>query len=91
MQGLRLADINMLNSSTGGAFESQQRVYQVLHKMINSTSIGHLDFKTFLKCIDDSGKSSYVQLKNCYVNSEEEKLPQAHDSHLNDNGAGTYI
>ena len=69
MQGLRLADINMLNSSTGGAFESQQRVYQVLHKMINSTSIGHLDFKTFLKV------TSYFDLPSLYFGTYMETFP----------------
>lgn len=52
-------------------FEENKRVTKALLALEND------DFKTFLKCIDDSGKSSYVQLKNCYINSEEEKLPQA--------------
>lgn len=69
MQGLRLADINMLNSSSGGAFESQQRVYQVLHKMINSTSIGRLDFKTFLKV------TSYFDLPSLYFGTYMETFP----------------
>ena len=35
------------------------------------------DFEGFLKMLDASGTSSYYQLKNCYVESEDEKLPQA--------------
>lgn len=35
------------------------------------------DFKTFFKMMDESGLSSYNNLQNCYVESEEEKLPQA--------------
>lgn len=35
------------------------------------------DELTFLKCIDESGVSSFYQLKNCYVENENEALPQA--------------
>lgn len=35
------------------------------------------DELTFLKCIDESGESSFYQLKNCYVENENEALPQA--------------
>jgi len=69
MQGLKLAEINMLNSSNGGAFEQQQRNYQVLHKMINTTSIGRLDFKTFLKV------TSYFDLPTLYFGTYMETFP----------------
>lgn len=35
------------------------------------------DYDNFLKMMDDSGISSYYQLKNCYVNDENELLPKA--------------
>ena len=35
------------------------------------------DIETFFKMMDESGTSSYYQLQNCYVESEEEKLPKA--------------
>lgn len=35
------------------------------------------DELTFLKCIDESGESSFYQLKNCYIENENEALPQA--------------
>ncbi len=35
------------------------------------------DEQTFLKCINESGLSSYYQLKNCYVENEQENLPRA--------------
>lgn len=35
------------------------------------------DELTFLKCINESGESSFYQLKNCYVENENEALPQA--------------
>ncbi len=52
-------------------FEENRRVqcaYEALEKK---------DFETFFKMLDESGQSSYYQLQNCYVESENEKLPQA--------------
>ena len=69
MQGLRLADINMLNNSTGGIFEKQLRNYQVLHKMINSTSIGNIDFNTFTNI------TSYFDLPTLYFGTYMETFP----------------
>lgn len=69
MQGLRLADINMLNNSTGGLFETQYRKYQVLHKMINTSSIGKIDFKTFLNI------TSYFDLPTLYFGTYMETFP----------------
>ena len=40
-------------------------------------ALSRKDYKTFLEMLDQSGTSSYYQLKNCYVDSENEKLPQA--------------
>lgn len=52
-------------------FEENKRVQTAYE------SLAKKDFLTFFKMLDDSGTSSYYQLKNCYVESEEEKLPLA--------------
>lgn len=52
-------------------FEENKRVSTALNCLIKD------DFEGFLKMLDESGKSSYYQLKNCYVENEEEKLPMA--------------
>lgn len=52
-------------------FEENKRVqtaYEALTKK---------DYLTFLKMLDESGTSSYNQLQNCYVENENEKLPEA--------------
>lgn len=52
-------------------FEENKRVQYAYEALAKN------DFETFFKMLDDSGKSSYYQLQNCYVESEEEKLPLA--------------
>ena len=34
------------------------------------------DQKEFIRLVNESGESSYYQLKNCYVNNENENLPR---------------
>ncbi|MBE6132288.1 MAG: galactokinase [Erysipelotrichaceae bacterium] len=51
-------------------FEENKRVEQAYKCILNNDEDG------FVKCINDSGESSFYQLKNCYVNSIEENLPQ---------------
>lgn len=36
----------------------------------------HKDQKEFIRLVNESGESSYYQLKNCYVNNENENLPR---------------
>lgn len=52
-------------------FEENHRVDKAFSALLNK------DFKTFLQMMNESGESSYYQLQNCYVESENEKLPQA--------------
>lgn len=52
-------------------FEENDRVQSAYEALKNN------DFETFLKMLDSSGNSSYNKLKNCYVESEDEKLPSA--------------
>jgi len=40
-------------------------------------ALGNHDFEIFLQKLDESGTSSYYQLKNCYCESEDEKLAKA--------------
>ena len=77
MQGLRLAEINMINNSSGGTFETQQRVYQTVHKMINSTSIGKIDYNTFLDV------TSYFDLATLYYGIYMQTFPGSTDFTIN--------
>lgn len=52
-------------------FEENERVAKAYNALVNK------DYETFFKMMDESGTSSYYQLQNCYVSSEDEKLPQA--------------
>ena len=52
-------------------FEENKRVSEAFK------AIEEKDIVKFLTLLDNSGTSSYNQLKNCYVNSEDEKLPKA--------------
>ena len=51
-------------------FEENHRVEKAYQAIINK------DIKTFIKCINDSGESSFHQLKNCYVDNISENLPK---------------
>ena len=51
-------------------FEENHRVETALKAMKEG------DQETFIKMINESGESSFYQLKNCYVNSIEENLPK---------------
>ena len=52
-------------------FEENKRVEKAYN------ALKEKDFVTFLEMMNASGKSSYYQLQNCYVSSEDEKLPSA--------------
>ena len=51
-------------------FEENRRVDEAHNAIKNK------DVKTFIKCINESGESSFYQLKNCYVGNQEENLPK---------------
>ena len=52
-------------------FEENERVSKAFEGLENK------DYITLFEMMDESGVSSYYQLKNCYVENEEEKLPKA--------------
>lgn len=52
-------------------FEENRRVQTAYDALMKK------DYLTFFKMMDESGTSSYYQLQNCYVNDENEKLPEA--------------
>lgn len=52
-------------------FEENRRVLEAFEAISNG------DEKTFVKKLGESGVSSFYQLKNCYVKSKQENLPQA--------------
>ena len=52
-------------------FEENERVSKAFEGLKNK------DYITLFEMMDESGVSSYYQLKNCYVENEEEKLPMA--------------
>ncbi|MDD6302516.1 MAG: galactokinase family protein [Bacillales bacterium] len=51
-------------------FEENERVEKAYDAIIKG------DGKTLIQMMNESGESSYYQLKNCYVHSEEENLPK---------------
>lgn len=69
MQGLTLEDINMINNSTGGIYESQQRIYQTLYNLINTTSVGKPAFKDWLSI------TSYFDLPTLYYGIYMQTFP----------------
>ena len=52
-------------------FEENNRVQKAYDSLLNNNIVG------LLEMMNESGLSSYHQLKNCYVSSEEENLPKA--------------
>ena len=52
-------------------YEENKRVLKARDALIRR------DSKTFLRMINESGESSFNQLKNCYVNDVNENLPKA--------------
>lgn len=52
-------------------FEENNRVQLAYDALLKK------DYVTLLQMMNDSGMSSYYQLKNCYVSSEKENLPKA--------------
>lgn len=52
-------------------FEENVRVQTAYNSLLKG------DVESLFKMMDESGKSSFAKLKNCYVNNENEKLPMA--------------
>ncbi len=51
-------------------FEENDRVRKAKDALFNKNQ------KEFIRLVNESGESSYYQLKNCYVNNENENLPR---------------
>ena len=49
MQSLKYSDLSALENSVGGFFSGRQRLYKTIWEKINTTSVGRVDFKTFLE------------------------------------------
>jgi hypothetical protein len=49
MESIRLADINSLTNSSGDIYATKQKLYKTIHSKINTTSVGSIEFKTWLK------------------------------------------
>jgi hypothetical protein len=49
MESIRLADINSMTNSSGDIYATKQKLYKTIHSKINTTSVGKIDFKTWLK------------------------------------------
>jgi hypothetical protein len=49
MESIRLADINSITNSTMDMYASKQKLYKTIFSKINTTSIGKMDYKTWLR------------------------------------------
>jgi hypothetical protein len=49
MESIRLADINSLTNSSADIYATKQKLYKTIWSKINTTSVGKMDFKTWLK------------------------------------------
>lgn len=49
VESLKYSDIVALENSTGSIYASKQRLFKTVYNKINSTSIGKIDYETFLK------------------------------------------
>lgn len=49
MQSLKYSDLSSLENSTGGFYAGRQRLYKTIYDKLNTTSVGKVDFKTFLQ------------------------------------------
>lgn len=49
LQSLKYSDMSSLENSVGGYYAGRQRLYKVIYDKINTTSLGKVDFKTFLQ------------------------------------------
>lgn len=48
MEGLNYSDLVALKNSSAGIYSAKQRLYKTIYSKINTTSLGNIDFKTFL-------------------------------------------
>lgn len=49
MESLRLADINSITSSSMDMYASKQKLYKTIWSKMNTSSVGKMDYKTWLK------------------------------------------
>jgi len=49
MESIRLADINALTNSSADIYATKQKLYKTIWSKINTTSVGKIDYKTWLK------------------------------------------
>jgi hypothetical protein len=49
MESIRLADINAITNSSMDVYSAKQKLYKIIHSKINTTSVGRMDYKTWLK------------------------------------------
>lgn len=49
MQSLKYSDLSALENSVGGFYSTRQRLYKTIWEKLNTTSVGKVDFKTFLE------------------------------------------
>lgn len=49
MEGLTYGDLVSLQNSTASLYSAKQRLYKTIYSKINTTSLGNLDYDTFLK------------------------------------------
>jgi hypothetical protein len=49
MESIRLADINAITNSTMDMYASKQKLYKTVFSKINTTSVGKMDYKTWLR------------------------------------------
>jgi hypothetical protein len=49
MESIRLADINAMTNSSGDIYATKQKLYKTIHSKVNTTSVGSIDFKTWLR------------------------------------------
>jgi hypothetical protein len=49
LHSLKYSDLSSLENSVGGFYAGRQRLYKVIYDKLNSTSVGKVDFRTFLE------------------------------------------
>lgn len=49
MQSLKYSDLSAMENSVGGFYAGRQRLYKTIYSKINTTSVGRVDYATFLK------------------------------------------
>jgi len=69
LESLSSSDINSITNSTLDNYQSKKKLFQVIHSKINNTSVGKIDFKTFLKI------TSYFDLPTLYYGVYVQTFP----------------